>query len=874
MKSPKGRKKSLAGSRRSGIVLRMLLLLAGIAIAVVPSRRASAVAGTTFTKTNLVSDTPGLALTTDPNLVNPWGMTLGVNSGLWISDNGTGKATTYDGSGQPIPAGTPLVVTIPRPGGGTSKPTGAATNATDGFVISSGGNSGPAIELFATEDGTIAGFNGDVDPANAVIGVDRSASGAIYKGLALGFNESGAFLFATNFHAGTVEVFDSNFQLVSFPGAFKDGQLPSGYAPFGISAINGSLYVTYALQDADKEDDAPGAGHGFIDIFDTHGKLEKRFVSQGQLNSPWGMAWAAFQGFGNFDNALFVGNFGDGFINAFDFDSGAFLGQVSDSGGTAINIPGVWALQFGLGVAGASSSTLFFTAGIEEEQHGLFGKLTVNPASLPPPEGPAMTDPNLHVTTVITGLNQPTSMAFLGSNDFLVLEKASGKVQHVVNGAIVGTALDLPVNFASERGLLGIALQPDFATTKGVYLYWTQSSTGSDSGNLADVPLLGNRVDRYVWDPGTGVLTFDKNIIQLRSFQADAGQPMRGNHDGGKILFGPDGKLYFQIGDQGRRGQLQNLASGPFGPGMADDSFGGPAPDNAHLTGVIFRLNADGSIPSDNPFGGVTAADMSLLEQAAGVTLTPAQLGEVVENVHKIFSYGRRNGFGLAFDPATGFLWESENGDDAFDEMNHITAGSNGGWIQIMGPSSRVADFKQIETEFTPLQGNLPVAGNLPFSAIDPATFIPALQQLRWPPTLIADNPQEALSRLFALPGSHYDNPEFSWKWAVAPAAIGFAGSGLGEQHTGSLFVGAARTFLAGGYLFEFRFDQSRQHFSFSDSGLKDKIDNNDYKFDEGQSEGLIAGKNFGIGTEIVTGPDGSLYVTSLSNGAVYKIHQ
>ena len=185
-----------------------------------------------------------------------------------------------------------------------------------------------------------------------------------------------------------------------------------------------------------------------------------------------------------------------------------------------------------------------------------------------------------------------------------------------------------------------------------------------------------------------------------------------------------------------------------------------------------------------------------------------------------------------------------------------------------------MTDFKQIETEFTPLQGNLPVAGNLPLSPIDPATFIPALQQVRWPPTLIADTPEEALSRLFALPGSHYDNPEFSWKWAVAPAAVGFAGSGLGSQHSGNLFVGAARTFLAGGYLFEFRFDQSRQHFAFSDAGLKDKIDNNDYKFDEGQSEGLIAGKNFGIGTDIVTGPDGNLYVTSLSNGAVYKIHQ
>src|SRR5207248_1649879 len=290
------------------------------------------------------------------------------------------------------------------------------------------------------------------------------------------------------------------------------------------------------------------------------------------------------------------------------------------------------------------------TAGIADEQHGLFGTLTVNPSSLPP-QAPAMVDPNLHVTTVISGLSQPTSMAFLGPGDFLVLEKATGKVKHVVNGAVVGTALDLAVNSASERGLLGIALQPDFATSHGVYLYWTQSSTGADSSNLADVPLLGNRVDRYVWNPGTQTLSFDKNILMLRSFQADANQPMRGNHDGGKVVFGPDGKLYVQIGDQGRRGQLQNLAGGPFGAGQADDQFGGPAPDAAHLTGVILRLNPDGTTPADNAFAGVTAHQMTELEKNAGVTLTPAQLNDVVANVHKTYAYGRRNGVGLAFDP-------------------------------------------------------------------------------------------------------------------------------------------------------------------------------------------------------------------------------
>jgi uncharacterized protein (TIGR03118 family) len=806
--------------------------------------------------------------------VNPWGIVLGVNSGIWIASNGSGNAKSYDGAGQALPSASPLTVAIPAPPGsaGPSAPTGVATNATTGFVITAGANSGPSTEIFATEDGTIAGWSSSVDPKNAVIAVNNSAAGAVYKGLAIAFNGSGAFLYATNFNAGTVDVFDSNFKPARIKGTFTDPNLPAGYAPFGIAAINSKLYVTFAQQDAAKHDDVRGAGHGFVDIFDTQGVFVKRFASHGQLNSPWGMAWAPFEGFGGFNNALLVGNFGDGTINAFDFDSGDFIAKVTDSTGAPIKNPGLWALAFGLGVAQGSSSTLFFTAGGADEKHGLLGSLAVDAASVPKPGGPSMTDPALQVTTVVSGLDQPTSMVFLGAGDFLVLEKASGKVQHVVNGAVAGTAIDLAVNSASERGLLGIALAPDFAQSNFVYLYWTQSSTGMDSTNLSEVPLLGNRVDRYVWDPTAQKLTFNNNIIMLHAFQADSNQPMRGNHDGGKILFGPDGKLYIQIGDQGRRGQMQNLAFGPVRGSQPDDQFGGPAPDDAHLTGVILRLNPDGTTPADNPFSGLTAAALAPIEQSAGVPMNAALLNDVVANIQKVYSYGRRNGFGLAFDPMTGFLWESENGDDAFDEMNRITAGSNGGWIQAMGPISRVADFKAIEASFTPLQGNLPVAGNLALSAIDPATFIPALQQVRWPPNLIADTQDDAQRRLFVLPGSHYDDPEFSWKWAVAPAAIGFAGSGLGAKHANNLFVGASRTFLEEGYLFEFQFDSTRRHFAFSDPKLQDLVDDNDYKFDEGESTSLIAGKNFGIVTNIVTGPDGNLYVTSLSDGKVYMV--
>src|SRR6266545_2361975 len=371
--------------------------------------------------------------------------------------------------------------------------------------------------------------------------------------------------------------------------------------------------------------------------------------------------------------------------------------------------------------------------------------------------GPSVLDPNLAVRTVVTGLNQPTTMAFLSADDILVLEKASGRVVRVVHGVIQGPVLDLAVNSASERGLLGIALHPDFPANPGVYLYWTESSTGADDGALANVELLGNRVDRYLWNGST--LAFDRNLIRLHAFQADAGQPLRGNHNGGVVKFGPDGKLYVVIGDNGRRGWMQNLANGPFGPGQPDDQFGGPEPDNAHLTGVVLRLNQDGTTPTDNPLF------------AAGAEMS----GEVGANVQRIFAYGLRNTFGMDFDPLSGDLWVEENGDDSFTELNRVEPGQNGGWVQIMGPVSRLAEYKAIETS--------------------PQFF--GLQQIRWPPTNIADTPEDALARLVMLPGAHYSGPEFSWKFEVAPAAIGFLKTrALGPQYENDLFMGGARTFL------------------------------------------------------------------------------
>ena len=447
-------------------------------------------------------------------------------------------------------------------------------------------------------------------------------------------------------------------------------------------------------------------------------------------------------------------------------------------------------------------------------------------------DGPTMLHPLLGVRPVVTGLVTPTSMAFLGANDLLILEKISGRVKRVTDGAVVGAVLDLAVNSASERGLLGIALHPGFPTVPFVYLYWTESSTGADSSALADVPLLGNRVDRFVWNGST--LTFDRNLIKLHAFQADAGQPLRGNHNGGVIRFGPDGKLYIIIGDNGRRGQTQNLPQG-WSPGNPDDQFGGPQPDDAHLTGVILRLNDDGSTPADNPFN------------AAGAAIG----GHVGANVQKVFAYGIRNSFGMAFDPISGALWEQENGDDSFDELNRVEPGMNGGWVQIMGPVARIAQFKSIEVN----------------------EFGRNLQQVRWPPSNIADTPQEALARLFMLPGAHYSDPEFSWKYAVPPAGIGFMSSdALGPQFRGDLFVGAATTNTVGGYLFRFNLTGNRMKIAVDDPRLEDRVADNTTKHDLTESESLLIGRDFGIVTDIQTGPNGNLFVVSISRGAIYEI--
>lgn len=323
-----------------------------------------------YVQTNLVSDMPGLAAVTDPNLKNPWGIASSATSPFWVSNNGTGTSTLYNSLGQPVP----LVVTIPPSPGGT--PTGQVFNGGPGFVLVPGGQA--ARFIFATEAGTIAGWSSST---TAITKVDNSASGAAYKGLAIGNNGSGDFLYATNFASGAIDIFNSSFTPTTLSGSFSDPTLPSGYAPFNIQNLAGTLYVTYAVQGAGG-DDLAGAGNGIVDAFDTNGNLLRRVTTGGVLNSPWGLALAP-AGFGEFGNALLVGNFGDGKINAFDPALGTLLGTLGDATNNPIVNDGLWGLRFGNGGNGGRTDTLYFTSGLNNEQNGLFGSIAVVPEPAP-----------------------------------------------------------------------------------------------------------------------------------------------------------------------------------------------------------------------------------------------------------------------------------------------------------------------------------------------------------------------------------------------------------------------------------------------------------------------------------------------------------
>lgn len=376
--------------------------------------------------------------------------------------------------------------------------------------------------------------------------------------------------------------------------------------------------------------------------------------------------------------------------------------------------------------------------------------------------GASVNDPDLTVEPFVTGLDLPIVMAFIGSNDFLVCEKDSGLVKRVIDGIVQPDAvLDLAVENYDEQGLLGIAVHPQFPATNWVYLYFTASSTtGDTTGGLA----AGNLVRRFEWNGSA--LVNPTPLLDLLSIVS--------YHCGGTMTFGPDGKLYAVIGDQEQTGVLQN---NPLGFAPPDD------------TSVVFRLNDDGSTPDDNPF-----------------------VGEGV-GFARYYAYGIRNSFGLAFDPVTGHLWETENGDEDYDEINLVMPGFNSGWRPIMGPESRSASNT---------------------------------------------------NDLVSLSGSQYSDPEFSWFSTVAPTALAFLNSTqLGAEYENDLFVGENNS----GRLYRFELNQTRDALALGGGGLADMVADN-----TGELSNFILGTGFGAITDIKVGPDGKLYVVSIEQGAIYVI--
>jgi len=316
-----------------------------------------------YTVTPLVSDQPGVAPHTDGNLVNAWGLTAGPTTPWWVADNGTDKSTLYNGDG------TPRSLVVDVAGG----PTGTTFNPTTGFLLPTGGK---ALFLFDGEDGIIRGWNG-AQGTTAVVVKDRSDQKAIYKGLTVADTPWGPRLYAADFHNARIDVFDGNFGLV--PGGFRDPLLPQGYAPFNVQVIGHFVFVAYAKQDADAEDEDPGPGRGFVAAFTLDGRFAAPIASRGPLNAPWGLAVAP-AGFGRFSGDLLVGNFGDGKIHAYRSFFGFFFfdGTLRDASRSPISIDGLWALRFGNDSAAGSSKTLFFTAGPDQESHGLFGSIIPN----------------------------------------------------------------------------------------------------------------------------------------------------------------------------------------------------------------------------------------------------------------------------------------------------------------------------------------------------------------------------------------------------------------------------------------------------------------------------------------------------------------
>ena len=462
----------------------ILAMVAGVMVAAAPAQLATA--QNVYLRHNLVSDLAGLADNTDTNLLNPWGIAFSGSGPFWISDNHGGVSTIYNSTGTPQT----LIVNIPAPPGGgpAGAPAGIVFNGTPGFPVAPGA---PAHFIFSTEDGTIIGWN---TGTNAVLMVNNSASGAIYKGLAMGTNVNGTYIYATDFHNGKIDVFDTNYAPATLVGNFSDPTIPAGFAPFGIQNVDGQLLVTYAKQDALGQDDVPGPGNGYVNIFDTSGVLQGRFASAGALDSPWGLARAPV-GFGPFGGDLLIANFGDGRINAYDPVTGIWQGALNDTNGTPVFIDGLWAIAFGNGGNGGDRQKLYFTAGIAGpgaiEDHGLFGSLSAAFPALS--VGVAYVQHNLVADLpgladhTDTNLLNPWGISFSGTSPFWISDNHSG-LSTLYNSS--GTPQALIVNIPSAAG----------AGTPG-------APTGTIFNGTTNFPVSGTTPARFIFAGEDGTIS-------------------------------------------------------------------------------------------------------------------------------------------------------------------------------------------------------------------------------------------------------------------------------------------------------------------------------------------------------------------------------
>ncbi|MFZ3167372.1 MAG: TIGR03118 family protein [Candidatus Methanoperedens sp.] len=504
---------------------------------------------TKFEQTNLVSDVPNLAQITDPNLVNSWGIAHLPTGPWWVADNGMGVSTVYNGNGTPFPVGNPLVVTVPGLDNNSATPTGIVANIESVFNITAGN---PAKFVFVTEDGTISAWNPNVDPTKAILMVNNSPD-AVYKGVTIDNDSNGTFLYAANFRQGRIDVFDTDFKPVTMDmSAFVDSQIPAGFAPFNIQMVDGNLVVTFAQVDDAKHDEVDGPGLGYVDIFDPDGKLIMRLEHGDWLNAPWGAAMAPAN-FGNFGNDLLIGNFGSGQISAFDEDNGSFKGLLENESNEPIVIDGLWGLGFGNDANAGSSDTLFFAAGINKEQDGLFGNIAVSQVVVVPVLTTITVSPSTAMLSIgdspvftatavdqngnpmeginITWTSSDTAIGTVSPDDAMTdangnatttfTANANGTAMvNATNGSVTGSA---EVVVGEEIEEINIIKNPGFESGRKNWIFYTNGTGRFDiispgfEGNASEVRIISGGSNVQLYQKG---LTLKPNTHYKLSFAA------------------------------------------------------------------------------------------------------------------------------------------------------------------------------------------------------------------------------------------------------------------------------------------------------------------------------------------------------------------